>query len=77
MSADAADYIVLRAPLVPGFAKEGWWLDLRTIPGRSPKAVGLGIAHISETAEYLAVPMGTFEVREDGAVAEVWEVRRV
>lgn len=71
---DGADYIVIRpAPDLPeGFlpaSLDGIWYDRNTIPIRLGAYSGPGIG------EGVAVPAGRFEVRDDGAVAEVWEVR--
>lgn len=74
MTADVADYIVLRAPTVPGFDREGWWMDLRDVPPKPPEATGRAVLFDPQGRAYVAAPTGTFEVREDGAVAEVWEV---
>lgn len=65
------DFIVIRpAPdLPPGFLPphlDGRWFDTTEVP-LSYAEPGSGCA--------VAVPAGRFEVREDGAVAEVWEVR--
>ena len=66
------DYIVIRPAdnLPPGFLPErfdGMWFDRTTVPQRAmPVRAGM--------CETLAVPTGRFEVRDDGAVAEVWEV---
>lgn len=62
------DYIVIRpaADLPPEFRlgdMDGRWYDLTDIP----TGFGVGTA--------VAVPSGRFEYREDGAVAEVWEIR--
>ncbi|MGH3372382.1 MAG: hypothetical protein ACRDPR_20535 [Nocardioidaceae bacterium] len=76
---DEADYIVIRpgAGLPPGFLppdQNGLWLDRSTIqPGPAP---GSEVAPGVVMSEAVAVPTGRFEVRQDdGAVAEVWEVR--
>lgn len=64
------DYIVIRpAPdLPPGFLPahlDGRWYDREDIPWRA----GYG------PNDAVAVPSGRFEVRDDGAVAEVYEIR--
>ena len=48
---------------------EGFWYDRRDLFQR---AVGRGVAC---GAGAIAVPVGRFEFRDDGAVAEVFEVR--
>lgn len=63
-----ADYVVIRAAadLPDGFLPErlnGRWFDLAEVR----QGFGVGDA--------VAVPSGRFETRDDGAVAEVWEVR--
>lgn len=71
----AADYVVLRqSPDLP----DGWmppdmdgrWYDLAAVPigFRAP------LAGYKPGTAY-GVPTGRFEVRDDGAVAEVYEVR--
>ncbi len=70
----AADYVVIRpaADLPDGFLPDslnGVWFDRARLPIRLGAFRGPGIG------EGVAVPAGRFEVREDGAVAEVWEVR--
>lgn len=62
------DYVVVRAsPDLPdGFIPpdlDGKWFDRATLP----------VSFAQGTA--VAVPSGRFEVRDDGAVAEVWELR--
>lgn len=69
------DYIVLRhGSDIPDEYRaehlEGRWYDASAAPVRSPKGevppeVGMAIAE----------PTGRLEVRDDGAVAEVWELR--
>lgn len=64
-----ANYVVIRAAgdLPEGFMPaglEGTWLDLTTC------RLDYGSFAIA-----VAVPSGRFETRDDGAVAEVWEVR--
>jgi len=66
---DHHDYIVLRAPGEPGFKLEGYWFDLKTF--RTTRSL------MGETNTLDFHPTNTFEVREDGAVAEVWEAARV
>lgn len=65
-----SDYIVIRAAadLPEGFLPDrldGMWFDLDQVDRSS--SLNLSGA--------VAVPSGRFEVRDDGAVAEVWEVR--
>jgi DNA-binding transcriptional regulator PaaX len=65
---DLPDFAVIRpAPDLPaGFLPAEWdgrWVNLATMR----QGPGLGQA--------VAVPVGRFETRDDGAVAEVWEVR--
>lgn len=75
---DDPDYVVIRpAPdLPPGFLPSRWdglWLDrstMESVAGYRP-----GDAAAKGWGEGVAVPTGQFEYREDGAVAEVWEVR--
>jgi hypothetical protein len=67
---DLPNYIVIRpAPdLPPGFLPsqlDGRWYDGNAIPHGARLQVGGAVA----------VPTGRFEVRDDGAVAEVYEVR--
>lgn len=82
-----ADYVVLRAhpDLPPGFLPpelEGRWYDLQRVPflpsdraaGEAPPPPALGGPVASYGPPAVAVPTGRFEVRDDGAVAEVWEV---
>jgi hypothetical protein len=70
VTADHADHAVIRAAadLPADFLPpevEGRWYDLTTIrPGEPIPLDGA-----------VAVPSGRFEVRDDGAVAEVYEVR--
>ena len=64
------DYVVIRpaADLPEGFLPPSWdgkWFDRATLPE----------TYAPITTGGVAVPSGRFEVREDGAVAEVWEVR--
>lgn len=73
---DHHDYIVLRAPTVPGFDREGWWLDLFDVPPKPSDATGRAVLTSAGGVVLVAAPTGRFEVREDGAVAEVWEVER-
>lgn len=64
----APDYVVLRAPGEANFKLEGYWFDLRTF--RSAH-------HLMDVDDALNFhPTNTFEVRADGAVAEVWEAAR-
>lgn len=70
------DHVVLRAhPDLPvGFlpeSAEGLWIDKSTLaPGPLPVR---GTYRIG--SEAVAVPIGEFEYRDDGAVAEIYEVR--
>jgi hypothetical protein len=65
------DYVVIRvATALRGTVPpdlDGKWFDLSTMR-QAPDSIGAGT--------HTAVPAGRFEVREDGAVAEVWELRR-
>ncbi|MFE2384478.1 hypothetical protein [Streptomyces misionensis] len=71
------DYIVIRpAPdLPPGFLPErenGRWYDRSTMPWASAET------NLDALIRYdggVAVATGRFEVRDDGAVAEVFELR--
>lgn len=65
------DYIVVRpaSDLPAGFLPDYWdgrWIDLEDLHRRRP-AIDVG--------EAVAIPTGRFEVRDDGAVAEIYEVR--
>lgn len=67
------DYIVIRgaSSLPEGFLPEdmdGRWYDRSQVPLGPSQGGGA-------TSKATAVPTGRFEYREDGAVAEVWEVR--
>jgi hypothetical protein len=67
------DYVVIRpAPGLPdGFVPPHWdgrWIDRATLPQIYAPPGG-------QWSSATAVPTGHFEVREDGAVAEVFEVR--
>jgi hypothetical protein len=67
-----SDYVVLRhGPDVPDEYRaehlEGRWYDLAHAP--------VGPAGFGPHALAVAEPAGRFEVRDDGAVAEVWEIR--
>lgn len=65
------DYVVIRdAPGALRSGADGVWFDLATVPRR------LSVTVEWTCVTYDAVPTGRFEVRDDGAVAEVWEVRR-
>lgn len=73
MSDERADYIVLRhGPDIPDEYRaehlEGRWYDAVYVPTGPP-----GLSNADAVAE----PTGRFEVRDDGAVAEVWEIRLV
>jgi hypothetical protein len=66
------DLIVLRAypGAPPGFMPpgyEGRWFDRASMPVHR-------VAAVAATGTAAARPTGRFEVRDDGAVAEVWEV---
>lgn len=68
--ADSADHIVFRhSPLIPRdqwvTSLEGRWEDKRTMPLHHSDAIPAGEA----------VPTGRFEFRDDGGVAEVYEIR--
>lgn len=68
---DGPDFVVIRpAPgLPPGFFPpelDGKWFDRESFPTR----VGPPVEHA-----VTPVPTGRFEYRDDGAVAEVYEVR--
>lgn len=74
------DYVVVRrGPDIPDEwvlpdGLEGRWFDRATMPVRSPSADGARRTGVSiGTAQ--AVPTGRFEYRDDGAVAEVWEIQ--
>lgn len=70
---DRPDYIVLRAPDL-SFEREGWWFDLRDFKlAARPSELEFGG---NPRSMLLFYPTNTFEVREDGAVAEVWEAER-
>lgn len=62
------DYIVLRPE--PGLKVskyyDGYWYDKSQIPVR---------LNTLDTLHYTAQPTGKFEVRDDGAIAEIWEVK--
>ena len=67
---DYPDYIVLRhGPDVPerywSISHEGLWIDRQSVRMGRPGIVGQAVAE----------PTNRIEVREDGAVAEVWEIR--
>lgn len=72
MSGDIPDFAVLRpaAGVSSGWLGDfhGRWYDLRDVPFR----------HFDATptpGQAVATPTDRLEVREDGAVAQVWEVR--
>jgi hypothetical protein len=50
-------------------AYEGVWFNRNTVPNLS------WLDAMTDTGDAYAEPTGRFEVREDGAVAEVWEIR--
>lgn len=71
------NYVVVRPSpdLPPGFLPEhldGKWFDISEMPFsfREP-----GEAAAAGIGEAVSVPTGRFEYRDDGAVAEVYEVR--
>jgi hypothetical protein len=71
VSAELPHHVVIRAaPDLPeGFLPPhiaGRWYDLRNIPA----------AWAEQLDGAVAVPSGRFEWRDDGAVAEVWEVHQ-
>lgn len=73
---DEPDFIVLRRhPDLPAEFRlpdgdDGRWLDRSRIPVRLPPPA----PHITPAGPgAVAVPTGRFEVRDDGAVAEIWE----
>ena len=73
---DLPDYVVIRpaAGLPEGVMPEGLdgkWFDKSRMAYGGGK-VSVGVPAVS----YQAVPTGRLETRDDGAVAEVWEVRR-
>jgi hypothetical protein len=73
------DYVVLRHGLdVPeeyrSARHEGLWLDRRDVPV-GPSAGGDRCAADPAVGQAVAEPTGRFEARDDGAVAEVWEIR--
>ncbi|MCP9947353.1 hypothetical protein [Actinomadura madurae] len=70
------DYMVIRpaADLPDGFLPDGMdgkWFDRSQLP----KGPGDGHATTARMGGAVAVATGRFETREDGAVAEVYEVR--
>lgn len=72
------DYIVVRAhPDLPaGFLPEkieGLWLDMSGLPKDDEPIPVRGRYRIG--SEAVAIPTGRFEQRDDGAVAEIYEVR--
>lgn len=74
MTTAEPDYVVIRpaADLPPGAMPEcfnGRWYDRARIGPPSPDSAERSMG------KFTAVPAGRFEVRDDGAVAEVWEVR--
>lgn len=71
------DYIVIRpaADLPPGFLPEredGRWYDRGAMPQADAES---NMDALIRYGGGVAVATGRFEVREDGAVAEVYEVR--
>lgn len=79
MTTDHPDYVVLRhGPDVPdeyrSERREGQWLDRRDVPVRAPGPRGPNATGITESRA-VAEPTGRFETRDDGAVAEVFEIR--
>ncbi len=67
---DSPEYAVIRVhpdmplPWPPNL--DGWWYDMDRVPQ------GYGPA---DGGAWVAVPTDRFETREDGAVAQVWEIR--
>lgn len=51
-------------------------MDLCDVPPKPPEATGRAFLMGPQNVMLVAAPTGQFEVREDGAVAEVWEVTR-
>lgn len=85
---DHPDYVVIRPALnLPeGFLSKYWdgrWLDRSDVPDaaereRIRRSLGVDVEpgkSAPPTVDVVAVPTGRIEMREDGAVAEVWEVR--
>lgn len=76
------DYVVVRRgpdmpdewDMPPGL--EGKWLDRATMPPPPARdSMSDFRARGGVVTSAAAVPTGRFEVRDDGAVAEVWEIR--
>lgn len=70
------DYVVIRpGPGLPdGFLPphyDGRWIDMTHVPKGPPAGTGTAMG----LGEAVAVPTGQFEVRDDGAIAEIYEVR--
>jgi hypothetical protein len=78
-----SDYVVVRrAPDLPAAFNtgdlDGKWFDRATLPIRTedPEDRAERFRKSGGTASSaVAVPTGRFEVRDDGAVAEVYEIR--
>lgn len=75
-----SDYVVIRPGLgLPdGFLPphlDGKWFDKADVPLGRAAPRGTYVAGGVSASEAVAVPTGRFEVRDDGAVAEVYEVR--
>jgi hypothetical protein len=70
------DYIVIRpAPDLPVDLSprlNGWWYDKAEF---REALAGEGIDAVVRHGGFVAVATGRFEVRDDGAVAEVFEIR--
>lgn len=77
---DEPDYVVVRrGPDMPDEwlmpdGLEGKWFDRSAVPVAAPGAPRNAERHTTSSA-MAAEPTGRFEVRDDGAVAEVWELR--
>lgn len=80
MSDKIPDYVVLRAgPDLP----EGWmpdhlegrWYDRNKVPFGAPNPDAPDAPPGASKTTAVAEPTGLLEVRDDGAVAEVWHVR--
>lgn len=73
------DYLVIRPSpdLPPDFYVpphwDGRWLNRAEVPEGPPPGTPMPDGVVG--AQAVVVPTGRFEVRDDGAVAEVWEIR--
>lgn len=79
MTTDEPDYIVYRfSPDMPEEWRppqmDGWWVDRNTVPEYSTLQEKRG-ARDPEPGECVAIATGRFETREDGRIAEVFEIR--